>query len=180
MPLGAHFAITEQEAAQLGSFDNDDDRINFVKEGVEEVWDVQYLVETDKAWDGIHRCLGEFPPDTPWFYPVDPKHGAHARAEDHGSYPLRLCVLGGKKILDDEGNYIIRLIAPNEVVDIAAALEPIDKKEMRERYFKHCKGAWPEYGEEDSEYIWEYFNEVRDFFKRQAGNGRTIIFTADQ
>ena len=89
-------------------------------------------------------------------------------------------MLGGKKILDDEGNYIIRLIAPNEVVDIAAALEPIDKKEMRERYFKHCKGAWPEYGEEDSEYIWEYFNEVRDFFKRMAGNGRTVIFTADQ
>jgi len=37
-------------------------------------------------------------------------------------------VLGGKKILDDEGNYIIRLIAPDEVIDIAAALEPIDKK----------------------------------------------------
>ena len=49
MPLGAHFAITEQEAAQLDSFDNDDDRINFIKEGVEDVWDEQYLVETDKA-----------------------------------------------------------------------------------------------------------------------------------
>jgi hypothetical protein len=180
MPLGAHFAITEQEAAKLEAFDKDADRENFVKEEIEVTWDERYLVETDKAWDAIHRCLGEFPPDTPWFYPVDPKHGAYALAEDHGSYPLRLCVLGGKKIMDDEENYFIRLIRPDEVIDIAAALEPIDKKAMRDRYFKHCKGAWPEYGEEDSEYTWEYFQEVRDFFRRMAGNGRSIIFTADQ
>ncbi len=180
MPLGVHFAITDQEAAALEALDSDDARKEFVGEVIEEKWDEQYLVVSDKAWDPIHRCLGEFPPDTPWFYPVDPEYGAHALPEDHGSYPLRLCVLGGKKVMDDEENYIIRLIRPDEVIDIAAALEPIDKKEMRDRYFRHCKGAWPEYGEEDCEYAWEYFNEVRDFFRRMAGNGRTIIFTADQ
>lgn len=51
---------------------------------------------------------------------------------------------------------------------------------MRERYFRHCKGAWPEYGEEDFEFMWGWFQPLRDYFTRMAGTGRSVIFTADQ
>jgi hypothetical protein len=51
---------------------------------------------------------------------------------------------------------------------------------LRRRYFKHCKGAWPEYGEEDFEYTWGWFQDMRGFFERVAGGGRAVIFTADQ
>jgi len=177
---GVHFAITEEQRKGLESQATDEDRINYVKEVIEDAWDEEFLQESDKAWDPIHRCLGDFPPDTPWFYPVDPKSGAYALPEDHGTYPLKLCVLGGKRLQTDEHDYFIRLIEPHEVLDIVPAMRVIDKAWIREKYFAHCRGAWPEYGEEDVEYTWEYFQLLRDFFARMAGNGRAIIFTADQ
>lgn len=64
--------------------------------------------------------------------------------------------------------------------DIAKALVPIDEAWMNEKYRVHCRGAWPEYGEDDMEYTWEYFQAMRDFFVRMAGNGRAVIFNADQ
>ena len=88
--------------------------------------------------------------------------------------------LGGKRLQESEYNYFIRLIEPSEVIDLVPALKAIDEDNLRARYFKHCNGAWPEYGEEDFEYTWEYFEMLRDFFERMAGNGRAVIFTADQ
>lgn len=177
---GVHFAITDEQRKGLESQATDKDRINYVKDVIEDAWDEAFLQETDKAWDPIHRCLSDFPPDTPWFYPVDPKNGAWAYPEGHGTYPLKLCVLGGKRLQTDEHAYFIRLIEPHEVLDIVRAMQAIDKAWIREKYLVHCHGAWPEYGEEDVEYTWEYFQLLRDFFDRMAGNGRAIIFTADQ
>ena len=109
-----------------------------------------------------------------------PELGKFALPEDHGSYPLKLCVLGGKRLMEDESNYFIRLIEPEGTEDISTALAKIDKPAMRERYFRHCEGAWPEYGEEDFEYTWEYFEELRSFFLRIAGKKKAVIFTASQ
>lgn len=178
--LGVHFAVTDEQRAGLEAAADDDARIRYLQEVVEEGWDEENLVETDKAWDGIHRCLGEFPPDTPYFYPVDPKHGGWALPEDHGTPPLKLCVLGGRRLMEEENRYFIRLIEPDEVVAVSAAIDAIDEDEMRTRYFRYCKGAWPEYGEEDFGYCWAYFEELREFFRRVAGSGRTVVFSADQ
>ncbi len=178
--LGVHFAITDDQRAGLESQPNDQERAFFLKEKIEHEGDRDFLVVTDKAWDAMHRCLSPFPPDTPWFYPVDPSHGAYALPEDHGSEPLKLCVLGGKRLMESEEQYFIRLIEPEQVIDLVPALQAIDRSTMKALYFKHCKGAWPEYGEEDFEYTWDYFEDVRDFFARMAGNGRAVIFTADQ
>ncbi|MEQ9576064.1 MAG: DUF1877 family protein [Rhodospirillales bacterium] len=154
---GVHFAITAEQRAGLESQSDDQERICYVQEVIENAWDHEYLEETDKAWDAIHRCLSEWPPDTPHFYPVSPEHGAYALPEDHGTYPLKLAVLGGKRLQESEYGYFIRLIEPNEVIDLVPALKAINEGNLRTRYFKHCKGAWPEYGEEDFEYTWEYF-----------------------
>lgn len=178
--LGVHFALTSEQLAGLTSQPDDKRRVEYLQEAIEDPWDEPFTQESDKAWDAIHRCLGEFPPDIPWFYPVDPEHGPYALPEEHGTYPLKLCVLGGKRLTDDESNYIIRLIEPQQVVDIAAALQPIDENGLRERYVKYCKDAYPEYGEEDFGYTWYWFEQVRDFFRRMAGNGRSVIFTASQ
>lgn len=180
MPLGVHFAITAEQRAALESCAGDEARADYVREVIEEGSEEEFHQDTDKAWDPIHRCLSDFPPDTPWFYPVDPKHGAYALPEDHGTYPLNVCVLGGKRLIANEETYFIRLIEPHEVVDLVAALRPIDKPWLADKYRTHCRGAWPEYGDEDFEYVWEYFEPLRDFLTRMAGNGRAVIFTADQ
>lgn len=177
---GVHFAITAEQRAGLEAAPNDQARIHFVQNKIEERWDCHHLEQTDKAWDAIHRCLSEWPADTPYFYPVPPEHGTYALPEDHGTYPLKLAVLGGKRLQESEYNYFIRLIEPGEVTDLVPALKAINQENLHARYFKHCKGAWPEYGEEDFEYTWEYFEILRDFFERMAGNGRTVIFAVDQ
>lgn len=180
MTLGVHFALTEEQMRELSQCDSDNARIAMVTENIEENAAEEDQVDTDKAWDAIHRCLGEFPPNTPWFYPVRPELGSYALPEAHGSYPLKLCVLGGKRLMEDESRYFIRLIAADETTDISRALSTIDKPEMRERYFRHCEGAWPEYGEEDFEYTWAYFEELRSFFLRVAGKNKAVIFTVSQ
>lgn len=166
---GVHFAITAEQRAGLESHSDDQERICYVQEVIENAWDHEFLKQTDKAWDAIHRSLSEWPADTPNFYPVPPEHGAYALPEDHGTYPLKLAVLGGKRLQESEYDYFIRLVEPNEVIDLVPALKAIDEDNLRARYFKHCKGAWPEYGEEDFEYTWEYFEMLRDFFERMSG-----------
>ena len=177
---GVHFAITDEQRSLLPACDDDDQRIDCVREHIEQAWEEEFLQETDKAWDAIHRCLSDFPPDTPWFYPVDPSLGPYALPEDHGTLPLKLCVLGGRRLITHEEQYFIRLVEPSEVLDLSPALQAIDKTWMSDKYFIHCKGAWPEYGEEDFEYTWKWFESLREFYARMAGNGRSVIFTADQ
>lgn len=178
--LGVHFAITQAQREALLALSDDDARIDYVQMEIERDWDPEFAQASDKAWDAMHRCLSDWPPETPHFYPVDPQYGTYALPEDHGDLSLKLCVLGGRKVTDDESVYFIRLIEPEEVTALVPALARIDKPWMREKYFTHCRGAWPEYGEEDFEYTWVHFEEVRDFFKRMNGNGRSVIFTADQ
>ena len=180
MTLGVHFAITDEQMQNLAAAKDDEARRFILEEEIEASVAAADQVETDKAWDGIHRCLSEFPAEKHWFYPVPPDVGTYALPEDHGSYPLKLCVLGGKRMMDDESNYFIRAIEPAEVADIPAALKPIDQAELRKRYFTYCKDVWPEFGEDDFDYTWEYFQEMRAFFDRVARSGKHVIFTAPQ
>jgi hypothetical protein len=164
---GVHFAITAAERDRLLALAEDKAKIEFVQSDIEGPWNTEFLAETDKAWDAIHRCLTEHPARKG----LDPSRG---------EYPWKLCILGGRRVLDSEYRYIIRLIEANEVKDIAKALAMLDRDAMNARYNKHCEGAWPEFGEEDREYTWSYFARLRDFFTRVAPTGRCVIFTVDQ
>lgn len=177
---GVYFALTPEQEQGLLAQEDDASRVNFLIEEIGEAWDEANLQETDKAWDALHRCLSDWPPHTPWFYAVDAKYGSYDLPENHGAYPLKLCVLGGRKLMADERNYFMRLIEPAIVQDLARALPGIDRDWLHAKYIKHCEGAWPEYGEEDFEYTWNWFQHVRVFFTRVAPTGRSVIFTADQ
>lgn len=165
MTLGVHFALTDDQLAKLLSLKSTDARIEYIQEDIEEDWDEENLQETDKAWDAIHRCLTDHPPDTPEL------------ESDRGEYPLKLCVLGGEAVVEDSDGYTVRLVKADQVPDLVAALDPIDEKWLAGKYHACCKGAWPEYGEEDLEYTWENFIELREFFRRAAKKGRGVIFT---
>lgn len=174
---GLLLAITPEEREGLLAAQSDEERLDFIQK-IEGRWEENFLAETDSAWDAIHRCLGMFPPETPEFYPND--HAKWALPEDHGDYPLKLAILGGRQVTDKEDFYTIRMVDPDAVPDIAEAMQSISRDELRRLYFHHCKGAWPEYGDEDFEYTFEWFEIVRDFYKRMSGNGRTIVFCVDQ
>ena len=176
---GVHFALTDRQRQTLEAKPNDRARIDFVQCEIEARWETAFLQETDHAWQVIHACLTDWPTDRQGFYPT--KNGdPYILPEDLGSYPLKLCVLGGKRLIQDESQYVIRLIEPREVSDLAPALAAIDRDWMRAKYVQYCAESIPEFGPTDFDYSWTWFEALRAFFKRMAGNGRSIVFTTDQ
>jgi hypothetical protein len=71
-------------------------------------------------------------------------------------------------------------VEPHEVKDLAAALAPITKDWLRAKYLHHCAGAYPEFGDEDFEYTWEWFEALRAFYIRMSAEGRAVVFLVDQ
>jgi hypothetical protein len=163
--LGSLVALTAEQRAKLEALPNGEERYFYVdsvtEEAGEEYW--QYL---DKSWDALHRCLAQGTP------------GSEKLDTEWGTYPLNLAIIGGKDLGDPD--WLVFLIEPGQIGDLTAALQEISEEAFTALYWKHCKDAWPEYGEEDLEFNLGYFEEMRDFFARVAPTGRAVVFTADQ
>jgi Domain of unknown function (DUF1877) len=159
--LGVHFAITsEQERSLLAADGGDSDTVGDLLEGIEESWDDDGLkVDTDKAWDAIHRCLTDGT--------LDP---------DGGEYPLSHAVLGGRHLHDD---YYVVYVSAAEVRDVADALRAVDRTWLRRR-FDAIDDADYRGGHDDAdfEYTWDGLVDVQAFYDRAAAAGRAVIFTA--
>jgi hypothetical protein len=129
-------------------------------EEIEESWSDDGLkVDTDKAWDAIHRRVTDGT--------LDP---------DGGEYPLSHAVLGGRHL--HEEHYIVYVSAV-EVRDVADALRGVERMWLRRRFDAiddpNYRGAQDD---ADFEYTWEGFADVRAFYSRAAAGGRAVIFTA--
>lgn len=164
--LGLHFGLTSAEACSLRSLPDDDARLYFVQEDLEEgFWSdhPEFVEQTDKAWDAIHRSLTD-----------------GQIAYDNGNYPLSHVILGGE-VLYGNDDYIMVLKTPEQVADVASSLNGITEDQLRQRYFR----IDPEdYGfsvnDEDFEYTWYWFSRLREFWQRCAKDGRYVLFTASQ
>lgn len=158
--LGVHFAITAKQERALLAADGDDDAVGEILEELEESWaDDRLKVDTDKAWDAMHRCLTDGT-----LYP------------DAGEYPLNHTVLGGRHLHED--CYVVH-VGASEVRDVAVALRGIDQAWLRTRFDAIDDPEYIGGGDDgDFEYTWENFVDVRDFYGRAAAAGRAVIFTA--
>lgn len=158
--LGVHFAVTEDEARRLLAAGDD---VLAVVEEIEERWDEAWLVQSDKAWDAMHRALS----NGTLFY-------------DEGEYPLNRTVLGGKHLYGGD-DYVVSYVAPNEVKDVASALASMTQEEFRKRYDAIDPDDYDgPHGEEDFEFTWGALVDVRALFKKAADAGRSVVFTVDQ
>lgn len=166
---GVFFALTEEEEAKLLAAPDSDAVIEIITEEIEERWDREWLVEMDKSWDAVHRCLGD---------------GSLRRRQ---SSLASKAVLGGRQ-LSSRADWIISYLTAEEVKQVAAAIAALDLLEFRRRYFGLRKAfLWLDrtdydgpIGEEDFEYSRSYFEEMRLFFSKIAASHRPIIFTVDQ
>jgi hypothetical protein len=164
--LGVHLALSDAEVRYLCSLPRERDRLDYVVDDLEESYFAdheEYLAESDKAWDAMHRALADG--ELTW---------------DGGEYPLNHVVLAGEPLYT-EPDYIVSLKSPDQVHDIAAALPGITDVEFRRRYF----AIDPEiYGfpvdEQDFRYTWDWFQEVRRLYARAAADGRYVLFLASQ
>ena len=160
---GVHFAITKADVERLLAASSDDAVLEIVQDEIEERWEQDWLYQTDKAWDAIHRCLVDGT--------LDP---------DAGTYPLKLAVLSGRQLHRGDG-YILSLVNPSEVRDVARELAKIDRQWMRSRYDSLDPNL---YGvpktEDDWEYTWDYFTGLAPFFQKAAEADRFVLFSVDQ
>jgi hypothetical protein len=158
--LGIHFALTDEDSQRLLAAG---DAVLDVIDAIEDRWDEAWLVQSQQAWDAIHRCLS----NGTLYY-------------DEGDYPLNRAVLGGKHLYDGE-DYVVSYAAPNEVKDVAAALAPLTEQEFRKRYDAIDPDEYDgEHGDEDFKLAWQSFQAVRDLYKKAAADGRSVVFTVDQ
>lgn len=163
---GVHFSLSEDEVQELLRFDRDCERLDHVQEVIEEVYlegQPERVAESDKAWDAIHRVLAD------WEVPAG--SGLHSMAN---------VVLGGESIYGDD-DYVMSLKTPEQVAQAAVALERVEEHEFRRRYFSIDPAEYEgELSEQDFAYTWEWFQEVRQFWKRAADEGRYVLFTVDR
>lgn len=164
--LGVHFAITAQEAESLRSIEDEQERLAFVTEQLEEAYfdnDPDFLAESDKAWDALHRALADG--QLTW---------------DSGTYPLNHTVLAGELLYSGD-DYIMSLKSPEQVRDVSQALAAITQDEFRRRYLAIDQESYDgELTDDDFDYTWSSFEEVRELYVRAAKAGRYVLFTADQ
>jgi Domain of unknown function (DUF1877) len=160
---GVLFALTQSQDEALAATRGDAEVRAFVHD-VERQWDGDWLCQVDKAWDAMHRCLGD---GTLWL-------------GRRGGGPLELAVLGGGQHYEGT-EYIVAHVLADQVPAVAEALVGVEESWLRERYDlidpEDYQGVLED---EDFEYTWSYLQEVRDFYKRAAAAGRSVIFTVDQ
>jgi hypothetical protein len=122
------------------------------------------LLQTDEAWDAIHRCLTD---------------GTLVIAPD--SDPLGKVILGGRQIYLDTQRYIINLIESDEVPAVANALKGVTMEWMKSRYEGLRDTDYPQefVGDQDWKYAWDWFSGIPDFFAHAAEENRSVI-TVDQ
>jgi hypothetical protein len=162
MTLGVHFAIDKPTAERLLAAAGDAEVAVLIEEIEEEHAGVEQC-DTDKAWDAIHRSL------------TDGYLGY-----DNGTYPLNAAILGGVQLYEGD-DYIVSLLTPDRVRDVASAVADVDHEAFKAGYDRiDSQDYGPELGDEDFAYVWSNFTDLTAFFQRAAEAGGYVIFTAAQ
>lgn len=161
---GVHFALSaaDEEALFKASQAGDDAVLEFIHEDLEERWEREWLYETDKAWNAIHRCLT----DGELLY-------------DNGRPPLSLAILGGYQQLEGPDETVSVKPADN-VGEIASALEAVTREQLRERYDSLSETDYAsQMSPKDFDYTWSNFVGLVEFYRRAAEADRAVVFTVD-
>lgn len=167
---GWYTALLPDETADFRAADDVDsllDKLNDLYPIADQEGRIQSV---DKSWDAMHRilCGG-------WLDDV------------HGEPALRSCVLGGTQ-LSDRSDWIISFVEPAFVKEVVTAIASIEEAWFHEQYFGLHQNPpgfrvhryEVDLTEQDFEYTWSYFCEVRDFYRRAAERGLAVIFAVDQ
>lgn len=160
--LGVLFAIDKEQVQKLRNCRDDDELVQYIQEDIEKEWDEDWLCETDKAWDAIHRCFADGHLDL-----------------SGGSSPLNSVIFGGE-ILNKGDNYYVSLKNNNIVKQIGMEIANIDKETLRRLYENISDDYQGEKSEEDFQYTWDWFEGVKEFYIEVADTDRSVIFTVDQ
>jgi len=143
-------------------------------------------IDVDKAWHGIHWLLtGSAEPVDPAVRQAPRRRRLFRRAPAPAPAPAigaeALAVLGGEAIGEDQGYGPARLLRPDEVAAIAAALEPLDREALAARVdlaAMDAAGLYPGIWDEEDvyeEYVGPNYDVLRDFYLDAAARGAAVV-----
>jgi hypothetical protein len=96
-----------------------------------------------------------------------------------GATPLSWCVLGTKNLHAGK-EYIICYITPEQVAAVSQAIDQMDVPDLAARYRKISPDSYSQYGDEDFQYTWDYFTNMRNLYAKAAETNRGMFFLVDQ
>ncbi|MER5884930.1 YfbM family protein [Streptomyces sp. NPDC001941] len=156
------FALDTKDVDRLLACRGDDEVMEVVEE-VEERWEEDHVCELDKSWDALHRCLTD-----------------GQLSFENGDFPLSHAILGGAPLLDGE-DYIVSYVTADEVRAVAAALEPLDREWIGERFASLAFDDYQGPGDaDDVAYTQAFLPDLQTFYRTAAREGRAVVFTVDQ
>ena len=162
---GTFYAITPEEAERLLALVGNDAEL--AREALDfhsiERQKARFIAAVDKAWDVIHRCLSD--------------GSLHDLGK--GATPLSWCILGGKSLHAGK-EFIICYVTPEQVPQVAQALDELAPQWLIQRYRNlELSGYTGLITNEDFEYAWEHFTNVRNLYSKAAAANRAVVFLAD-
>jgi hypothetical protein len=163
---GTFYAVTPEEAQQLLSLVGNDAALATAALDLYtmERQRAHFIAGIDKSWDAMHRCLTD-----------GTLHGI-----GRGTTPLSWCVLGGRNLHAGK-EFIVCYVTPEQVEQVSDALDEISVAALVANYRKlpdtDYRGS---YGDEDFQYTWDYFTNVRNLYSKAADAGRGVVFVLDQ
>ena len=124
---------------------------------------VEYIQENiEEEWDAMHRCFAE------------------GRLElSGGTSPLNSIIFGGE-ILNSESDYYVSLKNNTLVKEIAKDISLVSREKLRSLYNEITNDYQGELTDEDFEYTWDWFEDVKNFYIKVVQSKRDVIFTVDQ
>jgi hypothetical protein len=118
----------------------------------------------EKMWHALHFLLTE-------------------DAEMGGEPPLAWAILGRDEVGEDMGYGPARVLDPESVASVAAALEALPPDVLRARFEPsemEAAGIYPSIWDEDADELWEelstYYEELRDCYRDAAKSGDAMVY----
>ena len=89
-------------------------------------------------------------------------------------------MLGPRQLHKGE-DYIVSLVLPEEVRDVAKAFETVTVEWFEERYSTVLPKDYVQANaQEDLDYTWANLESVKRLFQKASITGRAVVFTVDQ
>jgi hypothetical protein len=165
MSLGVAFGLTAEQTEELLRLPDDDAREEWLHDLEEEVDDAEWF-QYDKAWDELHRCLGDG-----GLVVQDGPPRAHAV---FGSQPL---------IEDADTATFVGFLPAAEVPAVADALRRVDESWLRQRFDDLGRTDYATYGgpldDELFEYVWTCLESLREFYGHLVDRRASMVFSVE-
>jgi hypothetical protein len=160
--LGIHFALTEELAEHVNVLGSTEEFVDALEANYDALSQEGWTETYSGTWDTLHRSL------------------TNGKLE-HGDDPASLCILGSGEYPLGNDEWIVNVLEPEEVGEVAEFLADIGAAQLRRGYERIDPATYGfEKSEEDFRCACGEFARLKAFFQRAAESEFWVVFIADQ